>query len=308
MLGVRWRCNLLPGVVQASGATTVAQPTLGVMRRGACLLVTRIIDPSPSTPTARCSRTQADAESAKLRALCGSQQALVGRLEAARRAQTRPRTAGGSQQLPPPPNAAGRAGALRLLVGKLREDGGVVGAHGLLADLVLLRRQCDEAAVAAVLGSALRDTVVVQTRADGARVVAEVRAAGIPGRIRCDVLDEMRRGGSAVSAGKGGGGGQGSVSGLAPLSECVTTSDPRHLPAAEKRLRGWYVCMGGRFRYDCVDRVGVGVGIVSSSLPSAARCYGVTGGGRGVVVLQGHELVGFLGLERLLFLHMQRVY
>lgn len=129
-------------------------------------------------------------------------------------------------------------GALRSLVESLREEGGV-GAHGLLADLVLLRRQCDEAAVAAVLGSALRDTVVVQTRADGARVVAEVGTAGIPGRIRCDVLDEIKRGGggsTVVSAGR-----EGSGSGLIPLSECVTMSDPRHLPVAEKRLRGWYV-------------------------------------------------------------------
>lgn len=31
------------------------------------------------------------------------------------------------------------------------------------------------------------------------------------------------------------------VGGLTPLSDCVTTSDPRHLPAVKKHLRGWYV-------------------------------------------------------------------
>lgn len=130
-----------------------------------------------------------------------------------------------------------------------------MGTHGLLADLVLLWRQRDETAVAAVLGSALGDTVVVQTRADGARVVAEVRKAGIPGRVRCDVLDETRGGDSMISAGRGGPG-----NGLGPLSECVTTKDPRHLPAAEKRLRGWYV-ERGRFRLERFDRADVGVGV-----------------------------------------------
>ena len=121
----------------------------------------------------------------------------------------------------------------------LREERSV-DVHGLLVDLVLLRRQGDEAAVSAVLGAALGNTVVVQSRADGARFVAEVRAAGIPGRVRCDVLDEIKGkpftgGGGAAAAGRRGGGG----GGLSPLSECVTTSDPRHLPAAVKRLRGW---------------------------------------------------------------------
>eukprot|EP00752_Nemacystus_decipiens_P016359 g14628.t2 len=211
---------------------------------------------------------EAGAESTKLRARCASQQALIGTLEAARRGArvVRPRTTTtGSQQQqqqqqPPPPSiTAGtprpggppqpqqqqgeRVGALRSLVERLREDG--VGAHGLLADLVLLRRRCDEAAVAAVLGSALRDTVVVETRADGARVVAEVRQAGIiPGRIRCDVLDEIKdegRGATVAVSGsrRGGKGGEGPRRGLTALSECVATSDPRYLPAVEKRLRGW---------------------------------------------------------------------
>lgn len=142
---------------------------------------------------------------------------------------------------------------MRSLVEKLREGG--VGAHGLLADVVLLRRPGDEVAVAAVLGSALRDTVVVQMRADGARVVAEVRKAGIPGRVRCDVLDEIGGRGTTVSGGRVGPG----EARLSHLSECVTTSDPRHLPAAEKRLRGWYVARGC-LRLECVDRVGVDAG------------------------------------------------
>eukprot|EP00903_Cladosiphon_okamuranus_P005634 g5600.t1 len=184
---------------------------------------------------------EADAESAKLRAYCASQQALAGSLEAARRTRTGPGTTTGWQHPAtaagrPPPGSpqqqGGRVTALRSLVEKLRAGG--VGAHGLLADLVLLRRKRDETAVAAVLGSALRDTVVVQTRADGARVVAEVRKAGITRRVRCDVLDETNGVGSMISAGRGG-----DSSGLGPLSECVTTKDPLHLPAAKKRLRGW---------------------------------------------------------------------
>lgn len=72
----------------------------------------------------------------------------------------------------------------------------------MLADLVLLRRQRDEIAVTAVLGSALHSTVVVQTRNDGARVVAGARAAGIRGQVRCDVLDEMKGGAAACVEGK----------------------------------------------------------------------------------------------------------
>ncbi|CAN0062836.1 unnamed protein product [Ectocarpus fasciculatus] len=190
-----------------------------------------------------------DTESAKLRAHCTSQQALIGHLEARRasrdsadadtrnppanRSSSSTKRQGGAPGRQSARNAHGRVGALRSLVEKLRKGG--VGAHGMLADLLLLRRPCDEAAVAAVLGSALRNTVVVQTRKDGARVVAAVRAAGISGQARCDVLDEMKTGNASASAGRGRGGGQG----LSPLSECVTTSDPRHFPAAEKHLRGW---------------------------------------------------------------------
>lgn len=186
-----------------------------------------------------------------LREHCTEQQALVGILEARRRSQlsngTQPLT--NSDVLPPSgvargwqspsgvrgrsSSGQGRVGALRSLVERLR--GGGVGAHGLVADLVLLRRQCDEAAVTAVLGSTLRNTVVVQTRKDGARVVAEVKAAGILGQVRCDVLDEIKAKPPSTGAGRGKGPGVG----LSPLSESVTTSDPLHFPAAEKHLRGW---------------------------------------------------------------------
>lgn len=115
---------------------------------------------------------------------------------------------------------------------KLREGG--VGAHGMVADLILLRRQGDEAAVTAVLGSTLRNTIVVQTRKDGARVVAEVKAAGILGQVRCDVLDEIKSKPSARAGSADGVGG-----GLSLLSGRVTTSDPKHFPAVEKHLRGW---------------------------------------------------------------------
>lgn len=193
---------------------------------------------------------QIGAESTKLRVHCTGKQALVGSLEARCRGQisngTHPPTT--SSVLPPsgitlgwePPSGVrgrsssgqGRVGALRSLLERLREGG--VGSHGLVADLILLRRQCDEAAVTAVLGSTLRNTVVVQTRKDGARVVAEVKAAGIRGQVRCDVLDEIKaKPSTGVDRGKGPGGG------LSPLSESVTTSDPQHFPAAEKHLRGW---------------------------------------------------------------------
>ncbi|CAM9221599.1 unnamed protein product [Ectocarpus sp. 8 AP-2014] len=198
---------------------------------------------------ARIDELEMDTESAKLRAHCTSQQALIGHLEARRASRdfadtdTRNPSAkslssstkrqGGAAGRQSGPDAHGRVGALRSLVEKLRKGG--VGAHGMLADLLLLRRPRDNAAVAAVLGSALRNTIVVQTRKDGARVVAAVRAAGINGQVRCDVLDEMRNGIASASAGRGRGGGQG----LSPLSECVTTSDPRHFPAVEKHLRRW---------------------------------------------------------------------
>ncbi len=202
---------------------------------------------------------QVSAESAKLRAHCASKQALIGGLETRRASQIQTQNQNPSDPKRPhgtvsgwqsPPNnvpgrspPSGRIGALRSLVEKLREgEGPAAGVHGLLADLVLLRRRGDEAAVSAVLGPALGNTVVVRSRADGARFVAEARAAGIPGRVRCDVLDEIKIKGKPSEGGCGGGaagrrGGGGG--GLSLLSECVATSDPRHLPAAEKRLRGW---------------------------------------------------------------------
>lgn len=209
---------------------------------------------------------QMDADSAKLREFCASQRALASSLEARRAAAAEEASAeptrrlsknsassastmtsdSGRQAL----NALGRATALRSLIERLRDSdsdraGAGVGVHGMLADLVLLRRQGDEAAVSAVLGSSLRNTVVVQTRKDGARVVAEVRAAGILGRVRCDVLDEISGGtltaaGVAAAAAAAGRGQQraGSTR-LRPLSECVTTSNPQDFAAAEKHLRGW---------------------------------------------------------------------
>ena len=133
-------------------------------------------------------------------------------------------------------NDKSRISALRSLVKSLRDEG--VCVHGMLADLVLLRRECDGRAVTAVMGSALWTAVVVQTRRDGARVVAGARAAGITGQVRCDVLDEMKGGAMAMPPGSGPGNG----SGLVTLQECVATSDPLHFPAAVKYLRGWYVC------------------------------------------------------------------
>lgn len=193
---------------------------------------------------------QMGAESAKLRVHCTVQQALVGSLEARRSSQifNGAHPPQNSNALPPrgiargwqSPSSAqgrssfgqGRVGALRSLMEKLREDG--VGVHGMVADLIFLRRQCDEAAVTAVLGSTLRNTVVVQAREDGARVVAEVRTAGILGQIRCDVLDEIK-----AKPSTGSGRGKGAGGGLSPLSESVITSNPQHFPAAEKHLRGW---------------------------------------------------------------------
>ncbi|CAM9141448.1 unnamed protein product [Scytosiphon promiscuus] len=203
-----------------------------------------------------------DAESAKLREHCTTQQALASSLEARRTAQeatantakrmsrgsvpsacvTEGRTCSSRGQLPVP-SPGGRATALRSLIERLRDGdgvGGQVGVHGMLADLVLLRRQGDEAAVSAVLGSSLRNTVVVQTRRDGARLVAEVRAAGIPGQVRCDVLDEISGGAVMTAVAAAGTKQQGAGSSrLRPLSACVTTSDPRHFPAVEKHLQGW---------------------------------------------------------------------
>lgn len=82
------------------------------------------------------------------------------------------------------------ADPLRSILEQLRARGASV--HGMLADLVLVRRQRDETAVSAVLGPKLRNTVVVQRRSDGARVVNAVKAAGIKGQVRCDILEEMR--------------------------------------------------------------------------------------------------------------------
>lgn len=138
---------------------------------------------------------------------CASQQALVSSLEAQRArvgsgyacprndsaATTLQGTALGRQQSAASSNrlyGQGWISALQSLLEKLRKGG--VSVHGMLADLVLLRRQRDEAAVTAVLGPALRNTIIVQTRSDGARVVAAVRSAGIRGSVRCNVLDEMR--------------------------------------------------------------------------------------------------------------------
>lgn len=101
----------------------------------------------------------------------------------------------------PHPGAEGRIGSLRTLLTKLREKG--VHVHGMLADLVVLRRRMDEKAVTAVLGSALRSTIVVQSRADGARCIAGIRDAGIRGQIRCDVLDEIEETSMKASGGRG---------------------------------------------------------------------------------------------------------
>lgn len=84
----------------------------------------------------------------------------------------------------------GRTDPLRSVLEKAKVKG--VCVHGMLVDLVLLRRKEVEIAVLSVLGSVLRNTIVVQSRSDGARVVGIVKAAGIRGRIRCDILDEMK--------------------------------------------------------------------------------------------------------------------
>lgn len=188
-----------------------------------------------NVPALPCRLQQIDAEAAKTRAHYAAQQARVGSLEAwcthegtATGRHSRPTVAARS-------NNNSRISAMRSLVKNLREEG--VCVHGLLADLVLLRRECDRKAVAAVIGPALWTAVVVQARRDGARVVAAARAAGITGKIRCDVLDEMKKTmPMATSAGPANGG-----SGLITLSECVATADPLHFPAAVKYLRGWYV-------------------------------------------------------------------
>lgn len=101
----------------------------------------------------------------------------------------------------PHPGAEGRIGSLRTLLTNLREKG--VHVHGMLADLVVLRRRMDEKAVTAVLGSTLRSTIVVQSRADGARCIAGIRDAGIRGQIRCDVLDEIEETSMKASGGRG---------------------------------------------------------------------------------------------------------
>ncbi|CAM9206635.1 unnamed protein product, partial [Hapterophycus canaliculatus] len=225
------------------------------------------LDSVSKSMKARILELEFDAESAKLREYCASQQALASSLEARRtvqeasskatkrlsrdstsRASTRMNRRTSSGGPFSAPNARGRATALRSLIEGLHDSGSVgdrIGVHGMLADLVLLRRQGDEAAVSAVLGPALRNTVVVQTRRDGARVVAEVREAGFPWQVRCDVLDEISAGtlveaAAATAAAERRQKGAGS-SRLRSLSMCVTTSDPQHFAAAEKHLRGWLV-------------------------------------------------------------------
>lgn len=82
-----------------------------------------------------------------------------------------------------------RQDALRSLLDTLRSAGH--GIHGMLADLLLIRSRRQEAAVVAVVGPLLHNTVVVQTRQDGARVLACARSAGIRGIVRCDVVNEL---------------------------------------------------------------------------------------------------------------------
>lgn len=182
-----------------------------------------------------CHLQQIDAEATKTRANYAAQQATVGSLEArctydrtATERHSRPLVAARSNKSP--------ISAMRSLVKQLRVEG--VCVHGMLADLVLLRREHDRKAVTAVIGSALWTAVVVQARGDGARVVAGARAAGITGKVRCDVLDEMEETIPMAT----GGSRQGNVgSGLVALQECVATANPLHFPAAVKYLRGWYV-------------------------------------------------------------------
>lgn len=151
-----------------------------------------------------------ETETTKLRTQCTSQRAVISDLETRytratadtkllidpiATTSTRPEATKFDGRHRPPTSCArstghGRVGALRVSLERLREAG--VRVHGMLADLVLLRRQRDETAVIAALGSALRSTIVVQTRRDGGHVVAGVRAAGIYGQIRCDILDEMK--------------------------------------------------------------------------------------------------------------------
>lgn len=110
-------------------------------------------------------------------------------------------TGNNSRVSSPHSGGEGRVGSLRTLLSKLRDKG--IQVHGMLADLVVLRRRKDEKAVIAVLGSALRNTIVVQTRADGARCIAGIRDAGIRGQIRCDVLDEIGMTSTKASGGRG---------------------------------------------------------------------------------------------------------
>lgn len=74
----------------------------------------------------------------------------------------------------------------------LPESGRSEGIHGMLVDILVLRHERSAVAVVSALGSVLLNTVVVQGRADGVRLVARVRAAGFRRRIRCDILDEIQ--------------------------------------------------------------------------------------------------------------------
>lgn len=56
------------------------------------------------------------------------------------------------------------------------------------------------------------------------------------------------------------------VGGLTPLSDCVTTSDPRHLPAAKKHLRGWYV-------QTCIVFAGANICVRGCSSPLKIRQF-----------------------------------
>ena len=117
-----------------------------------------------------------------------------------------------------------------------------------------------------MLRHALQKVVVVPTRRDGMALLAALRANGVPGRLECDVLDELTSNGrskgkggngngngngnsnsssnSSTSFGGGGGGGGGmndDAQQFRPLLECVEVADPRFKPVLEKRLRNWYV-------------------------------------------------------------------
>lgn len=160
--------------------------------------------PYPIDPLGHLKNKKIGRESAEVQANCASQEALANSLsdrlnEGFTHARVFEGPHGEAQ-----PGASGltrgvsrhsdrksqdRVNLLRALVTEFRECRGL---HGMLADIVVLREERDSTAVVAVLGSALHDTIVVQSREDGSRLVARARAEGIRGRIRCDVLDEMK--------------------------------------------------------------------------------------------------------------------